>query len=148
VTGTELDMMNDDELRKIVENEVIFARVAPEQKLRIVEAFQFNKRVVAVTGDGVNDAPLKRADIGVAMGISGTDIAQKAADMTLTDDDFASIVNAFEEGRAVYDHIKRFLTYILASNIPEPIPFVISVMFNLPLSLRSCKSWQPMWGQI
>jgi magnesium-transporting ATPase (P-type) len=136
VTGADLDTMSDKDLLDIIANEVIFARVAPEHKLRIVTAFQSRGDVVAVTGDGVNDAPaLKKADIGVAMGIAGTDVAKEAADMILTDDNFASIVNAIEEGRGVYDNIKRFLTYILASNVPELIPFVMTVMFNVPLAL-------------
>ena len=136
ITGTDLEALSDADLKKALDNEVIFARVAPEQKLRIVTAFQERDNIVAVTGDGVNDAPaLKKADIGVAMGITGTDVAKEAADMILTDDNFASIVNAIEEGRAVYDNIKKFVTYILASNIPELIPFILMVMFNLPLAL-------------
>jgi P-type Ca2+ transporter type 2C len=136
ITGAELESMTDDDLKSTLDSEVIFARVAPEHKLRVVTAFQEKGHVVAVTGDGVNDAPaLKKADIGVAMGITGTDVAKEAADMILTDDNFASIVNAIEEGRGVYDNIKKFVTYILASNIPELIPFIAMVVFNLPLAL-------------
>ncbi len=136
IAGSDLESMSDADLRKALADEVIFARVAPEHKLRVVTAFQELQNIVAVTGDGVNDAPaLKKADIGVAMGITGTDVAKEAADMILTDDNFASIVNAIEEGRAVYDNIKKFVTYILASNIPELIPFIAMVLFNLPLAL-------------
>jgi magnesium-transporting ATPase (P-type) len=109
ITGAELDQMPDEALRDALTGEVIFARVSPEHKLRVVECLRALGEIVAVTGDGVNDAPaLKKADIGVAMGISGTDVAKEAADMVLTDDNFASIVNAVEEGRAVYANIKKF----------------------------------------
>lgn len=126
ISGTELDEMSDEELRKALKDEVIFARVAPEQKYRIVKNCQANGEVVASTGDGVNDAPaLKQADIGIAMGQTGTDVAKEAANMILTDDNFASIVAAIEEGRAVYSNIRKFLTYILTSNVPEAIPSVL-----------------------
>jgi magnesium-transporting ATPase (P-type) len=139
VTGTELDTLADDALQKVLRDEVIFARVAPEHKLRVVSALQALGHVVAVTGDGVNDAPaLKKADIGVAMGIAGTDVAKEAADMILTDDNFASIVNAVEEGRAVYANIKKFITYIFTSNAPEAAPFIFFVLSRtrIPLALN------------
>ncbi len=137
VTGAELDGMDDSKLSEIIYGgDVIFARVAPEHKMRVVSVLKDHGEVVAVTGDGVNDAPaLKKADIGVAMGIAGTDVAKEAADMILTDDNFASIVHAVEEGRAVYDNIRRFVTYIFASNIPEIVPFILMVIFKLPLPL-------------
>lgn len=126
ISGTELDKMDDDELRQALKGEVIFARVAPEQKYRIVKNCQANGEIVASTGDGVNDAPaLKQADIGIAMGLSGTDVAKDAANMILTDDNFASIVAAIEEGRAVYSNIRKFLTYILTSNVPEAFPSIL-----------------------
>ncbi len=138
VTGTELDTMSDADLQDALANEVLFARVAPEHKLRVVSTLQSMGQIVAVTGDGVNDAPaLKKADIGVAMGISGTDVAKEAADMILTDDNFASIVSAVEEGRGVYTNIKKFLSYIFTSNTPEAIPFILFVMSRtrIPLGL-------------
>lgn len=137
ITGFELERMTDEELKKVLkQDDLIFARVSPEHKLKIVSCLKEEKEVVAVTGDGVNDAPaLKRADIGVAMGIVGTDVAREASAMILTDDNFASIVNAIEEGRAVYDNIRRFVTYIFASNIPELVPFILMVMFKIPLPL-------------
>ena len=111
VSGLELADMDDDQLKEALKGEIVFARVAPEQKYRVVNALQELGEVVAVTGDGVNDAPaLKKADIGVAMGISGTDVAKESADMILTDDHFVSIVHAVEEGRAVYRNIQKFLT--------------------------------------
>jgi P-type Ca2+ transporter type 2C len=126
VNGDELDHLDEDTLRVVVAGPMIFARVTPAQKLRIVTALQGNGEVVAVTGDGVNDAPaLKRADIGVAMGASGTDVAREAADLVLLDDDFASIVAAIEEGRAVYANVRKFTGYIFTSNTPEAVPFVL-----------------------
>ena len=123
VSGAELESLSDADLDDALKGEVIFARVAPEQKFRVVTRLQELGEVVAVTGDGVNDAPaLKKADIGVAMGISGTDVAKEAADMILTDDNFASIVQAIEEGRGVYGNIRKFLTYILTSNMSEGAP--------------------------
>lgn len=123
ISGQELEKMSDDELKKALGGEVIFARMAPEQKYRVVCNLQELGHIVAVTGDGVNDSPaLKKADIGVAMGISGTDVAKESADMILTDDNFASIVKAIEEGRAVYSNLRKFLLYILNSNMPEAVP--------------------------
>lgn len=123
ISGMELENISDEELKKALKDEVIFARVAPEQKYRVVSNLQEMGHIVAVTGDGVNDSPaLKKADIGVAMGISGTDVAKEAADMILTDDNFASIVRAIEEGRAVYNNIRKFILYILNSNMPEAVP--------------------------
>ncbi len=137
VSGKELDRLDDVELQSLLNHpQLLFARAAPHHKLRLVEAFQTRGEVVAVTGDGVNDAPaLKRADIGVAMGRTGTDVAREAADMVLADDNFASIVAAIEEGRAVYDNVRKFVTYILASNVPEIVPFVAFVLLGIPLPL-------------
>lgn len=138
LTGIDLEQIDEDGLEEALRDEVIFARVAPEQKLRVVTALQEMGNVVAVTGDGVNDAPaLKKADIGVAMGICGTDVAKEAADMILTDDNFASIVSAVEEGRAVYNNIRKFVTYILNSNFPEAVPFIIYLFSRgvIPLAL-------------
>jgi P-type Ca2+ transporter type 2C len=126
VNGAELETMGDDDLREVVAGPVIFARATPAQKLRVVAALQARGEVVAVTGDGVNDAPaLRQADIGVAMGASGTDVAREAADVVLLDDDFASIVAAVEEGRAVYANVRRFTSYIFTSNTPEAVPFLL-----------------------
>jgi P-type Ca2+ transporter type 2C len=126
VNGTDVDGLSDAELKSVLDQEVVFARAAPDHKMRVVAALQARGEVVAVTGDGVNDAPaLKKADIGVAMGMTGTDVAREAADIILLDDNFASIVAAVEEGRGVYDNIKKFTTYILTSNAPEAVPFVV-----------------------
>jgi len=137
VMGEEIDTMSDEELGEALRQpEVIFARVSPEHKMRVALALKAQGEIVAMTGDGVNDAPaLKAADIGVAMGVTGTDVAKEAAEMILTDDNFASIVHAIEEGRAVYTNIKRFVTYILASNIPEILPFLAFVILKIPLPL-------------
>ncbi|MFN8442882.1 MAG: cation-transporting P-type ATPase [Caldilineaceae bacterium] len=138
ISGLELNSLSDAQLKESLQAEVIFARVSPEDKLRVVAALQGLGHVVAVTGDGVNDAPaLKKADIGVAMGLAGTDVAKESADMILTDDNFASIVNAVEEGRAVYSNIKKFITYIFTSNTPEAIPFIAFVLTagRIPLAL-------------
>ena len=136
VTGAELDGLSEAELAAALSEECIFARMAPEHKLRLVAAFQARGEVVAVTGDGVNDAPaLRKADVGLAMGITGTDVAKEAADVVLTDDNFAAIASAIEEGRAVFDNLRKFTTYIFASNVPEVLPFLLSALFNLPLAL-------------
>ena len=138
VSGLELADMDDNQLKEALKGEIVFARVAPEQKYRVVNALQELGEVVAVTGDGVNDAPaLKKADIGVAMGVSGTDVAKESADMILTDDHFVSIVHAVEEGRAVYRNIQKFLTYIFNSNTPEAVPsaFFLFSLGRIPLPL-------------
>jgi calcium-translocating P-type ATPase len=137
VTGDRVLHMSDTQLQLALDApEALFARVSADQKLRIVEALKRKGHVVAVTGDGVNDAPaLKRADIGIAMGVVGTDVAREAADMVLLDDNFASIVAAIEEGRAVFQNIRKFLTYILTSNIPEVVPYLAFVLFRIPLPL-------------
>lgn len=138
VTGVELEKMEQKELKKALSDEVILARMAPEHKLRVVSTLQEMGKVVAVTGDGVNDSPaLKKADIGVAMGSSGTDVAKEAADMILTDDNFASIVNAIEEGRAVYNNIRKFIVYIFNSNMAEAVPVILYLLSKgtIPLPL-------------
>ncbi|PWH16579.1 MAG: ATPase [Anaerolineae bacterium] len=136
VTGVELEEMNEVQLQNLLEREVIFARMAPEHKLRLVAALQNKGEVVAVTGDGVNDTPaLRKADVGVAMGIVGTDVAREAADVILTQDNFSTIVNAIEEGRAIYDNIRKFMTYIFTSNVPELVPFIVSALAQIPLAL-------------
>jgi magnesium-transporting ATPase (P-type) len=140
ITGSELAAMSDKDLKAAFKDELIFARVAPEQKYKIVSTLQSMGEIVASTGDGVNDAPaLKKADIGVAMGVTGTDVAKDAADMILTDDNFASIVAAIEEGRTVYNNIQKFLMYILNSNVAEAIPSVLFLfsrgLIPLPLTV-------------
>jgi len=126
ITGAELEAMDDIALKQALDKEVIFARMAPDHKLRLVSAFQVRGDVVAVTGDGVNDAPpaLRKADVGIAMGVIGTDVAKEAADVILTNDNFDAIVSAIEEGRAIYDNIRKFITYIFASNVAEVVPFL------------------------
>ncbi len=129
VTGAELEKASDEALREMVRDVSVYARVAPEHKLRIVRALKANGEIIAMTGDGVNDAPaLKMADIGVAMGITGTDVAKDAADMILTDDNFASIVAAGEEGRAIFANIQKFLRYLLSSNLGEVLTMFFGVI--------------------
>lgn len=135
--GGQIERMRDDDLKvALADPEILLARMTPTQKMRVVTLLKEMGEVVAVTGDGVNDAPaLKKADIGIAMGIAGTDVAKEAADIVLLDDNFATIVNAVEEGRAVYENIRKFVTYILASNIPEIVPYLASVVVRVPLLL-------------
>jgi magnesium-transporting ATPase (P-type) len=138
ITGAELDEMNDIQLcERLKKEEIIFARMAPEHKLRLVSIFQEQNEVVAVTGDGVNDAPaLRKADVGIVMGIVGTDVAKEAADIIITDDNFGAIPKAIEEGRAVFDNIRKFSTYIFSSNVPEIVPFLLTGLFKVPLALN------------
>ena len=129
LTGTELEEMSDDQLDAVVEKVVVYARVSPEHKMRIVKAWKKKDEVVAMTGDGINDAPaLKMSDIGIAMGISGTEVTKEAADMVLADDNFASIVKAIKEGREIYDNIKKYLTYLLQCNIMEILVMFFAVV--------------------
>lgn len=137
LTGPELDRMNDEEFIGVVDNVDVYARVSPEHKVRIVDGLKAVGHIVAMTGDGVNDAPaLKRADIGIAMGITGTDVAKETADMILTDDNFASIVAAVEEGRIIYSNIRKFVYYLLSCNIGEILVIFLSMLAGLPIPLR------------
>jgi Ca2+-transporting ATPase len=136
LTGSELDGIADEKLLELVEQVRVYARVSPEHKLRIVEAWKSHGAIVAMTGDGVNDAPaLKEADIGIAMGITGTDVSKEASDMILTDDNFASIVAAVEEGRAIFDNIRRFIHFLLSCNIGELLAMFLASLLGLPLPL-------------
>jgi magnesium-transporting ATPase (P-type) len=137
ITGEALRRLTDTELQLALDHpELVFARLDPDQKTRIVLALQRKGEVVAVTGDGVNDAPaLKAADIGVAMGLNGTDVAREASDLVLADDNFASIVAAVEEGRGIYDNLRKFLTYHMTSNCAELLPFIAFVLLGVPLPL-------------
>jgi Ca2+-transporting ATPase len=136
LTGQELGQMSAATLHERAAEVSIYARVAPEQKLRIVQALQDRGHIIAMTGDGVNDSPaLRQADIGVAMGMSGTDVAKEAADMVLLDDNFATIVAAVEEGRVLYDNIRKFLTYALSSNTGEIWVMLLAPLLGMPLPL-------------
>ncbi|VDP10462.1 unnamed protein product [Heligmosomoides polygyrus] len=138
VHGSDLREMTEEQLADIIchHSEIVFARTSPQQKLMIVEGFQKQGQIVAVTGDGVNDSPaLKKADIGVAMGIAGSDVSKQAADMILLDDNFASIVVGVEEGRLIFDNLKKSIAYTLTSNIPEISPFLTYILFGIPLPL-------------
>jgi Ca2+-transporting ATPase len=136
LTGAELDEIDDQRLGEVVEQVRVYARVSPEHKLRIVRAWESWGHIVAMTGDGVNDAPaLKEADIGIAMGITGTDVSKEASDMILTDDNFASIVSAVEEGRAIFDNIRRFIHFLLSCNIGELLAMFLASLVGLPMPL-------------
>ncbi|KAK6633135.1 hypothetical protein RUM43_012879 [Polyplax serrata] len=138
VSGDQLRSMSADELDKIIKNhdEIVFARTTPTQKLSIVESCQRLGYITAVTGDGVNDSPaLKKADIGIAMGIAGSDVSKQAADMVLLDDNFASIVVGVEQGRIIFDNLKKSICYVLTSNIPEMAPFIAYIIFQIPMPL-------------
>ena len=136
ITGSEIDELSDEEFAERIGNYRVFARVSPEHKVKIVKAFKSHGNIVSMTGDGVNDAPsLKYADIGVAMGITGTDVAKGASDMILTDDNFTTIVHAIEEGRNIYNNIKKSVIFLLSCNLGEVISIFASILFFWPVPL-------------
>ena len=136
ITGQELDKMTPEQLKEASREVSVFARVSPEHKLKLIQAYQEQNLIVSMTGDGVNDAPaLKKADIGVAMGITGTDVAKEAADMVLQDDNFATIVAAVEEGRVIYDNIRKFIRYLLSCNSAEIAVMLCGPLLGMPLPL-------------
>jgi Ca2+-transporting ATPase len=136
MTGNDLEKLNDKQLEEVVDRTAVFARVAPEHKMRIVRALQNRGHIVAMTGDGVNDAPaIKAADIGIAMGQSGTDVAKEASALVLANDNFSTIVAAVEEGRNIYDNIRKFIRYLLASNVGEMMTMMLAMLMGLPLPM-------------
>ncbi|MBN1938469.1 MAG: cation-transporting P-type ATPase, partial [Candidatus Aminicenantes bacterium] len=136
LTGEELDRLGEEQFSAEVERTAVYARVSPEHKLRVVKAWRKRGQVVAMTGDGVNDAPaVKEADIGVAMGITGTDVTKEVSDMIVTDDNFASIVSAVEEGRGIYDNIKKFIHFLLSCNTGEVLTMFIASLIGWPVPL-------------
>ena len=136
ITGTEIDEYTDEEFSKLINKIKVFARVSPEHKVKIVKAFKSQGNIVSMTGDGVNDAPsLKTADIGVAMGITGTDVSKGASDMILTDDNFTTIVHAIEEGRNIYNNIKKSVVFLLSCNLGEVVTILLSILFFWPVPL-------------
>ena len=150
LTGADIERLDDAELRSAVRDVSVFARVAPEHKRRIVDALQADHNIVAMTGDGVNDAPaLKSADIGVAMGITGTDVTKEAADMILADDHFATIITAIREGRSIFTNIRKFLRFLLSSNIGEVFTMFFGVVLAGVIGLATpgrrsrCRFWRP-----
>ncbi len=137
ITGMELDQTNDEQMAAIINDIDVCCRVSPQNKTKIVDAFKAKGHVVAMTGDGVNDAPaLKRANIGIAMGITGTDVSKETADMVLTDDNFASIIAAIEEGRIIYSNIRKFIFYLISCNIGEILIIFLAMLFGWPIPLR------------
>jgi len=138
MAGSTLDTLSDEEMIQNVQITDVYARVSPEHKMRIVDALRANQEVVAMTGDGVNDAPaIKRADIGVAMGITGTDVAKGTADMVLTDDNYASIVSAVEQGRVIYSNIRKFVYYLLSCNMAEIMVIFLATLLGWPIPLTA-----------
>jgi Ca2+-transporting ATPase len=138
LTGHDLDRMDDQQLLDEIKHTDVFARVSPQHKMRVVQALRANNEVVAMTGDGVNDAPsIKQADIGVAMGITGTDVTKEAADMVLTDDNYASIVSAVEQGRVIYSNIRKFVYYLLSCNLAEIAIIFIATLLGYPVPLTA-----------
>src|SRR5690606_17292931 len=136
LVGTELDTYSDEKLAEAIQHTDVFARTSPEQKLRIVQALQASGEVVSMTGDGANDAPaLKRADVGVAMGLKGTEVAKEAAEMVLTDDNFASISHAVKQGRTVYDNLKKTILFILPTNGGEALTVIMAILLGRALPI-------------